>query len=219
MADTVRVVDEAGTMLGVMTVDRAISTAQQKGFDLVEIAPKAKPPTCKIMDYGKWKFKMSKKEKHSRKNQIKVVIKEVQLRPRTDVHDLKIKMKKAKEFLMSGCKVKIHLRYSGREMAHKELGLTMLNKVISELKSVSVIEKDTPQMERRSAFLFFSPLPNWMKEHRKKKKQQTSQKKVTQSSTLDSKKNTSSNPTSDQSSSAQPSANTNTQKTIIQKTS
>ena len=170
IAPTVRVVTEKGDMMGVMPPDQAISMAANKGLDLVEIAPKARPPTCKIMDYGKWKFKLSKKEKISRKNQIKVIIKEIQLRPRTDVHDLEIKMRKAKEFLLDGCKVKIHLRYSGREMAHKELGLRMLDKVKERLLSVSVLETDTPQIERRSAFLFFAPDPVTFKELQKKKK-------------------------------------------------
>jgi len=156
--------------LGVMTPDQAMSMAETKGLDLVEIAPRANPPTCKIMDYGKWKFKLSKKEKISRKNQIKIVIKEIQLRPRTDVHDLQIKMRKAREFLMDGCKVKVHLRYSGREMAHKELGLQMLDKVKEMLLPYSVLEKDNPQIEKRSAFLFFSSDPVKLKEIQKQKK-------------------------------------------------
>ena len=98
MAPEVRVVNEEGTMMGVMSKSQAILTAQEKGLDLVEMAPNAKPPTCKIMDYGKWKFKQSKREKTSRKNQVKIVIKEVQLRPRTDVHDLQIKMRKPGSF-------------------------------------------------------------------------------------------------------------------------
>ena len=166
----VRVVNEAGDMLGVMPPQEAISLAVDKDLDLVEIAPKANPPTCKIMDYGKWKFKLSKKEKISRKNQIKIIIKEIQLRPRTDVHDLEIKMRKAKEFLENGCKVKIHLRYSGREMAHKEIGLKMLDKVKESLLPYSVLEKDAPQIEKRSAFLFFSPDPIKIKEKQKQKK-------------------------------------------------
>ena len=170
IAEKVRVVDEEGNMMGVMPPDQAMSLAADKGLDLVEIAPKANPPTCKIMDYGKWKFKLSKKEKISRKNQVKIIIKEVQLRPRTDVHDLEIKMKKAKEFLLNGCKVKVHLRYSGREMAHKELGLQMLEKVKNMLLSCSVLETDTPQIEKRSAFLFFAPDPVKLKELQKKKK-------------------------------------------------
>ena len=170
IASEVRVVTEVGDMLGVMPPDQAVSMAADKGLDLVEIAPKAKPPTCKIMDYGKWKFKLSKKEKISRKNQVKVIIKEVQLRPRTDVHDLEIKMRKAKEFLADGCKVKIHLRYSGREMAHKELGLKMLDRVKRLLLPFSVLETDTPQVERRSAFLFFAPDPVKLQELQKQKK-------------------------------------------------
>ena len=170
IAQEVRVVGEEGDMLGVMPSDQAVSMATDKGLDLVEIAPKAKPPTCKIMDYGKWKFKLSKKEKISRKNQVKVIIKEVQLRPRTDVHDLEIKMRKAREFLAEGCKVKIHLRYSGREMAHKELGLKMLDKVKEKLLPFSVLESDTPQVEKRSVFLFFAPDPVKFKELQKQKK-------------------------------------------------
>lgn len=166
-------------MMGVMPSAEAINMAVDKGMDLVEIAPKANPPTCKIMDYGKWKFKMSKKEKTSRKNQVKIIIKEVQLRPRTDVHDLQIKMRKAKEFLLNGCKVKIHLRYSGREMAHKEIGLEMLERVKKDLLPYSVLEKEAPQMERRSAFLFFTPDPVKLKEHQKKKKElETAKKQV-----------------------------------------
>ncbi len=157
LAPEVRVVNEEGTMMGVMNTAQAVSRANEKGLDLVEIAPNAKPPTCKMMDYGKWKFKQSKKEKTSRKNQIKIVVKEVQLRPRTDVHDLQIKMRKAREFLLDGCKVKVHLRYSGREMAHKDLGLQMLERVKKELLPLAVLDQDTPQLERRSAFLFFSP--------------------------------------------------------------
>ncbi len=176
-ATQVRVVDSEGGMLGVMLSAEAMTIAANKGMDLVEIAPKAKPPTCKIMDYGKWKFKMSKKEKTSRKNQVKVIIKEVQLRPRTDVHDLEIKMRKAKDFLLNGCKVKIHLRYSGREMAHKEIGLEMLERVKKDLLLYSVLEKEAPQMEKRSAFLFFIPDPVKLKEYQKRKKESEIAKK------------------------------------------
>ena len=163
-------VDEQGEMKGVFALEQAMAMAENKGLDLVEIAPKANPPTCKVMDYGKWKFKLSKKEKVSRKNQIKIIIKEIQLRPRTDTHDLEIKMKKAKDFLLNGCKVKVHLRYSGREMAHKELGLQMLDKVKEILLPYALLEKDTPQIEKRSAFLFFAPEPVKLKEWQKKKK-------------------------------------------------
>ena len=184
IAQEVRVVSEEGDMLGVMSSDQAVSMAADKGLDLVEIAPKAKPPTCKIMDYGKWKFKLSKKEKMSRKNQIRIIIKEIQLRPRTDVHDLEIKMRKAREFLADGCKVKIHLRYSGREMAHKELGLKMLDRVKEKLLPFSVLETDTPQVERRSVFLFFAPDPVKLKELQKQKKALVKgQKKVEPSAT------------------------------------
>ena len=180
LAKEVRVVDEQGEMKGVFSLSQAIVMAEDKDLDLVEIAPKANPPTCKIMDYGKWKFKLSKKEKISRKNQVKIIIKEIQLRPRTDVHDLEIKMKKAKEFLLNGYKVKVHLRYSGREMAHKELGLKMLDKVKEVLLPYALLEKDTPQIEKRSAFLFFVPEPVKLKEWQKKKKAEQSKKTLAQ---------------------------------------
>ena len=170
LAGEVRVVDEEGKMAGILPTAQALRQAQDKGLDLVEMSGQAKPPTCKIMDYGKWKFKMSKKEKTSRKNQVKIIIKEVQIRPRTDVHDFNIKMKKAKEFLMKACKVKIHLRFSGREMAHKELGFGMLEKVKKELLPYSALEKEAPQVERRSMFLFFAPDPAKIKEQQKIKK-------------------------------------------------
>jgi len=172
----VRVIDPEGSMIGVMPSAEAVNIAMDKGMDLVEIAPKANPPTCKIMDYGKWKFKMSKKEKTSRKNQVKIIIKEVQIRPRTEVHDLQIKMRKAKEFLLNGCKVKIHLRYSGREMKHKEIGLKMLERVKKDLLPYSILETETPQIERRSAFLFFTPDPVKLKEHQKKRKELEAEK-------------------------------------------
>ena len=160
-------------MIGILPLNQALSMAFDKGLDLVEIAPHASPPTCKIMDYGKWKFKLSKKEKISRKNQVKIIVKEVQLRPRTDEHDLQIKMKKAKEFLLNSCKVKIHLRYSGREMAHKELGLKMLDKVKTALLPYALLENENPQIEKRSAFLFFAPDPLKIKETQKKQKLET----------------------------------------------
>ena len=180
-------INEDGDMMGVLPPSQAVTMALEKGLDLVEIAPKANPPTCKIMDYGKWKFKLSKKEKLSRKNQIKIIIKEIQLRPRTDVHDLEIKMRKAKEFLKDGCKVKIHLRYSGREMAHKELGLKMLDKVKYALLPYAMLEKDTPQIEKRSVFLFFAPDPAKLKEWQKKKKAGTDTIESKEEDTIESK--------------------------------
>lgn len=161
-------------MLGVMEVREAIETAQRRGFDLVEIAPKAHPPTCKIMDYGKWKFDLKKKEKTARKKQVKVVIKEIQVRPRTDEFDLNVKIKKAREFLLSGYKVKLHLRFSGREIAHKDIGLGMIERVAQRLKDLCLEDIEKPKMERRSVLTLFSPDPIKIKDFKKKNPPKTS---------------------------------------------
>ncbi len=163
-----RVVGHDGKMLGVMSVSHGIELAQQAGLDLVEIAPKAQPPTCKIMDYGKWKFDAKKKEKSARKKQAKIVIKEVQVRPRTDTFDLEVKIRKAREFLLNGCKVKLHLRFSGRELAHTHLGLDMIDRVAERLKDLSLEDVEKSKMERRSVFAMFSPDPVKLKEYLKK---------------------------------------------------
>ena len=155
-------------MLGVMSVHEAIETAGQKGFDLVEIAPKAHPPTCKIMDYGKWKFDLKKKEKTAKKKQVKVVIKEIQVRPRTDEYDLNVKIRKAREFLLLGYKVKLHLRFSGREVAHKSIGLEMIQRVTERIKDLCLDDIEKPKMERRSVFTLFSPDPLKVKDFKKK---------------------------------------------------
>ena len=157
-----------------MEVREAIETAQRRGFDLVEIAPKAHPPTCKIMDYGKWKFDLKKKEKTARKKQVKVVIKEIQVRPRTDEFDLNVKIKKAREFLLSGYKVKLHLRFSGREIAHKDIGLGMIERVAQRLKDLCLEDIEKPKMERRSVLTLFSPDPIKIKDFKKKNPPKTS---------------------------------------------
>ena len=163
----VRVIGSDGKMLGVMSAQNGIEIAQKEGFDLVEIAPKVQPPTCKIMDYGKWKFDAKKKEKSAKKRQVKIVIKEIQIRPRTDTYDLEIKLKKAREFLLSGYKVKLHLRFSGREMAYKNVGIEAMNRFAEKLKDLAVEDEEKSKMERRSVFALFSPDPVKMKEYLK----------------------------------------------------
>ena len=164
-----RVIEETGNMAGVMSVPSALDLAHQKGLDLVEIAPKANPPTCKIMDYGKWKFNLKKKEKSTKKKQAKVVIKEIQVRPRTDDFDLNVKIKKAREFLLSGYKVKLHLRFSGRELAHKNIGLDMIDRVAKRLKDLCLEDIEKSNLEKRSVFTLFSPDLLKVKEYNKKK--------------------------------------------------
>jgi len=157
-APEVRLIDEAGAMLGVMSVPEALRMAEDRGLDLIEIAPTAKPPTCKIMDYGKFKYENKKKEHQARKNQTVIVIKEVQLRPRTDQHDLDVKLRHARRFLLEGDKVKVNLRFYGREMAHQELGMNLLKKVTEALLDVALVEVP-PKMEGRQLFVMFAPDP------------------------------------------------------------
>ena len=143
-------------MLGITSSREALAKAQEEGMDLVEIAPQSKPPTCKIMDYGKWKFESKKKEKQSRKSQVKIVVKEIQVRPRTGEGDINIKLQKAREFLKNGCKVKVNLRFTGREMAHKELGFKVLKDIEVKLADVASIEAPAI-LERRTLFTILNP--------------------------------------------------------------
>lgn len=165
-APEVRLIDDEGKMVGVMSPQEALSIAQNKGLDLIEIAPQAKPPTCKIMDYGKWKYEAKKKEKEARKKQTVISIKEIQVRPRTEDHDLETKLKHAKRFLLEGDKVKVNLRFSGREMAHQELGLKLLNKVTKLLDNIASVEAP-PKMEGRQMFVLMTPDPVKIKEFKK----------------------------------------------------
>lgn len=157
-------IDENGKMLGVYSVPQALTLAEQRGLDLIEIVPTAKPPTCKIMDYGKWKYENKKKQVAARKNQIIVDTKEVQLRPRTDQHDLDTKTRHARRFLLDGDKVKVNLRFSGRESAHQEMGMVVLDKFTAALSDLALIE--TPaKREGRQVFMLFAPDPIKVKEY------------------------------------------------------
>ena len=139
-----------------MSSFEALGKAKDQGLDLVEIHDKSDPPICKIMDYGKWKFDTKKKEKLNRKNQTKVSTKEIQLRPRTDEGDIQIKLGKAREFLKQGYKVKVNLRFFGREMVHKNLGFDLLKRMEKLLSDLSQVDQE-PKMERRSLYLILSP--------------------------------------------------------------
>lgn len=169
-APEIRLIDDEGKMVGVMPPQEALTIAQGKGLDLIEIAPQAKPPTCKIMDYGKWKYEAKKKEKEAKKKQTVISVKEIQVRPRTEDHDLETKLKHAIRFLMEGDKVKVNLRFSGREMAHQELGLKLLNKITEMLDNVATVEAP-PKSEGRQMFVLLSPDPAKIKEYKKAEKQ------------------------------------------------
>jgi len=155
-AQQIRVIDDEGNMLGVMTVPEALRLAEDRGLDLLEIAPTATPPTCKIMDYGKWKYEKKKQATAARKKQVIVQVKEIQMRPRTDQHDFETKMKHAKRFLLEGDKVKVSMRFLGREMAHQELGQELMKKAIDFVKDVSMLESN-PKMEGKQMFVLLAP--------------------------------------------------------------
>lgn len=137
----VRVISEAGEQLGIMSVREAMKLAEEAQLDLVKIAPKAQPPVCKIIDYGKYKYELARKEKEARKKQKTVEVKEVRLSPNIDTNDLNTKVNNAKKFLTKGNKVKVTLRFRGREMAHVQQSKHILDDVAQMLADVAVVEK------------------------------------------------------------------------------
>lgn len=139
-ASKVRVIDVDGTQLGVYTVRDAIRLSEERGQDLVEIAPQAVPPVCKIIDFGKFKYEQQKREKIQKKNQVVSVLKEIRMHPNTDVHDFEFKAKHALNFLEEGNKVKVSILFKGREMAYTEQGEELLKKFIEKLEDVAKIE-------------------------------------------------------------------------------
>jgi len=154
-AREVRVIASDGEQLGVLSVREAIAKAEELGLDLVEVAPTAVPPVCRIMDFGKYKYELNKKANESRKHQTVIQIKEIKLRPRTDDHDIEFKLNNIKRFLAEGDKVKVTVMFRGREMAHPELGRAILDTVVQELQSIAVVEQSA-RMEGRNMFLMLS---------------------------------------------------------------
>ncbi len=142
--------------LGILLTADAFKQAQDQGYDLVEIAPTSVPPVCRIMDYGKYKFELSKKDHQNRRHQKSTQVKEIKLRPRTDKHDLGIKIRQIKEFLADGNKTKVVLTYRGREMANQEMGRSLMNMVIAEVGTEGTIEY-APRMEGRSLIMIVAP--------------------------------------------------------------
>jgi len=148
----VRVIDADGVQLGILDTREAIKKAEEAGLDLVEVAPTAKPPVCRIMDFGKYKYEISKKAAESRKHQTVIVVKEIKLRPRTDEHVVNFKMNNIKRFLEDGNKVKVTVMFRGREMAHTEHGRSLLERLVADLQNEAVIEQP-PRMEGRNMTL------------------------------------------------------------------
>ena len=159
-AREVRLIDDDGQMIGVMPSMQALALAREKNLDLVEVSPMAVPPVCKIMDWGRFKYEQAKKENEARKHQKTVEIKEIRMRPRTDDHDLEVKVRKIEEFLAEGDKVKVGVIFRGRELAHPELGRSVLERVTTELKGTAVLER-TPLMEGKMMSMIVSRAPGW----------------------------------------------------------
>jgi translation initiation factor IF-3 len=164
-AREVRVIGPGGEQLGVLTIEQALAKAAEDGMDLVEVSPLAKPPVCKIMDYGKFKYLEKKKQNEAKKNQVVVLLKEVKFRPRTEEHDYDVKIKKIREFLEDSNKARITVMFRGREMSHRELGQKVLQKIIDDLKDVAVIES-VPRMEGRQMFMILAPNPKMLQAQR-----------------------------------------------------
>jgi translation initiation factor IF-3 len=156
-AREVRLVDQDGEMIGVVPLRDALDRADQVGLDLVEISPNATPPVCKILDYGKFKYEAQKKANAARKKQKVIEVKEIKMRPSIDQNDYSIKMKKVREFLDEGDKVKVTMRFRGREMAHQHLAINILEKVKDEMADLAKIEQ-FPKLEGRQMIMVMAPL-------------------------------------------------------------
>jgi translation initiation factor IF-3 len=147
-ASKVRVIGKDGNQLGVMPTRQAMAIAEEDGLDLVEVVPNAMPPVCKILDYGKYRYQQTKKEKESRKTQHQVKIKEVKLKPNIDEHDLQTKINRARDFIVKGNKVKITCMFRGREMLHIDLGKKVVNRFCVALEDIATVEMPTKMMGR-----------------------------------------------------------------------
>jgi translation initiation factor IF-3 len=152
----VRVVSADGEQLGIMPIQEALEAARSRDFDLVEVAPEANPPVCRIMDFGKYKYTQARRQKEARKKQTTILVKEVKMGPKTEKHDFDFKLKHVRRFLEEGHKAKVTVRFKGREMAHTELGWKMLNKMVEAVSDIAVTENN-PRMEGRMLHIMLSP--------------------------------------------------------------
>ncbi|WP_292021053.1 translation initiation factor IF-3 [Maritimibacter sp. UBA3975] len=153
----IRLIGAEGENVGVVTPERGMELAAQVGLDLVEISPNATPPVCKIMDFGKFKYEQQKRESEARKKQKTIEVKEVKFRPNTDIHDYDVKMRNVQKFLENGDKVKVTLRFRGREMAHQNLGRELLERVAEDTKEIGKVE-NMPKMEGRQMIMMIGPV-------------------------------------------------------------
>ena len=153
----VQVIGSDGGNLGTMELNKAIDKAKQEGLDLIEISPNANPPVCKIMDMGKYKYDLQKKANQAKKKQKIVSLKEIKLRPGTEIHDYNFKIKNAKKFINKGDKVKFTVKFKGREMQHAELGKELMNRILEETKEIAKVESQ-PKFEGRQMVMIIQPI-------------------------------------------------------------
>ena len=151
-----RLIGNGGDQLGIMSAEEALRIADERGLDLVKISPQANPPVCKLMDYGKYRFEQSKREKEARKNQHVVEIKEIRMSPGIDVGDFNVKLKNAQKFLADGDRVKVSVRFRGREMAHTDIGKKLLDRFAEQCAEVANVDKGA-KLEGRNMSMFLSP--------------------------------------------------------------
>ena len=152
----VQLIDQDGTNRGVIPTREALAIAQEAGLDLVEVSPNSDPPVCKILDYGKFKYESQKKAAEARKKQKTIEVKEIKMRPTIDDHDYDVKMKSIRRFFEEGDKVKVTLRFRGREMAHQDLGLKLLDRVRTEVSTLAKVEQE-PKLEGRQMVMVLAP--------------------------------------------------------------
>ncbi len=155
-ASEVRLIDDKGNNHGVIGIEKALDLADKAGLDLVEVSPNVDPPVCKILDYGKFKFEAQKKASQAKKKQKVQTVKEIKMRPGIDIHDYKVKLKAFHRFIEAGDKVKCTIRYRGREMAHKELGMEVLERIEADVAEIAKVES-RPKLEGRQMSMVFAP--------------------------------------------------------------
>ncbi|HEX9573886.1 MAG TPA: translation initiation factor IF-3 [Myxococcales bacterium] len=171
-ARELRVIGPEGEQLGVLPLEAALAKAQEFGLDLVEVSPMAKPPVCKIMDYGKFKYETKKKASEAKKKQTVVKLKEVKFRPKTEEHDYAFKTKAIREFLAEGNKARVTVMFRGREITHREIGQAILRRIETELKDIAVVEQ-TARLEGRLLFMILAANPRFLQQQRSLQQQQS----------------------------------------------
>lgn len=153
----IRLIDDEGEMLGVMSPQEAIAKAEAAGLDLIEVSPNADPPVCKISDYGKYKYQMQKKKSEAKKKQKIVELKEIQIRPTIEKNDYEVKLKRARGFIEDENKVKVTLRYRGRQITHQEVGLALLERFKADIEDIAKVDQE-PKLEGRQVMMVLSPI-------------------------------------------------------------